>query len=107
MHLCMHQSRLFMHLHHDDVECSFGVISVFVGGKVSNKSTERRLWFFCVAGCSIEKLCQVAITDSLTDRGSVVRAARCLLGSVTRVLLLADIVVVKQLLLAQDKVCDT
>ncbi|XP_059475145.1 alpha-catulin isoform X2 [Neocloeon triangulifer] len=56
------------------------------------------------AGCSIEKLCQVAMTDSLTDRGSVVRAARCLLGSVTRVLLLADIVVVKQLLLAQDKV---
>ncbi|CAB3362211.1 Hypothetical predicted protein [Cloeon dipterum] len=56
------------------------------------------------SGCSIEKLCQVAMTDSLTDRGSVVRAARCLLGSVTRVLLLADIVVVKQLLLAQDKV---
>ena len=42
--------------------------------------------------------------DSLADRGSVVRAARCLLGSVTRVLLLADIVVVKQLLLAKDKV---
>ncbi|KAF4531994.1 hypothetical protein B566_EDAN006539, partial [Ephemera danica] len=55
------------------------------------------------AGCSIEKLCQAAYNDSLTDRGSVVRAARCLLGSVTRVLLLADIVVVKQLLLAQDK----
>lgn len=49
----------------------------------------------------------MAITDSLTDRGSVVRAARCLLGSVTRVLLLADIVVVKQLLLAQDKVSHT
>lgn len=42
--------------------------------------------------------------DSLADRSSVVRAARCLLGSVTRVLLLADIVVVKQLLLAKDKV---
>lgn len=37
-------------------------------------------------------------------RGSLVRAARCLLGSVTRVLLLADTVVVKQLLLAKDKV---
>lgn len=34
----------------------------------------------------------------------MVRAARALLGSVTRVLLLADIVVVKQLLLAKDKV---
>jgi hypothetical protein len=33
-----------------------------------------------------------------------VRAARALLGSVTRVLLLADIVVVKQLLLAKDRV---
>ncbi|XP_015595870.1 alpha-catulin isoform X4 [Cephus cinctus] len=57
-----------------------------------------------VAGSAIEKLCECAIEDSLADRGSVVRAARCLLGSVTRVLLLADIVVVKQLLLAKDKV---
>ncbi|XP_025161245.1 alpha-catulin isoform X2 [Harpegnathos saltator] len=57
-----------------------------------------------VAGSAIEKLCECAMEDSLADRGSVVRAARCLLGSVTRVLLLADIVVVKQLLLAKDKV---
>lgn len=56
------------------------------------------------AGGTIEKLCECAVEDSLADRGSVVRAARCLLGSVTRVLLLADIVVVKQLLLAKDKV---
>jgi hypothetical protein len=34
----------------------------------------------------------------------MVRAARTLLSSVTRVLLLADIVVVKQLLLAKDRV---
>ncbi|XP_076681008.1 alpha-catenin related isoform X2 [Andrena cerasifolii] len=57
-----------------------------------------------VAGSAIEKLCECAMEDSLADRGSVVRAARCLLGSVTRVLLLADLVVVKQLLLAKDKV---
>ncbi|XP_044012425.1 alpha-catulin isoform X2 [Aphidius gifuensis] len=57
-----------------------------------------------VAGGTIEKLCECAVDDSLADRSSVVRAARCLLGSVTRVLLLADIVVVKQLLLAKDKV---
>lgn len=57
-----------------------------------------------VEGSAIEKLCECAMEDSLADRGSVVRAARCLLGSVTRVLLLADIVVVKQLLLAKDKV---
>ncbi|XP_063225043.1 alpha-catulin isoform X1 [Bacillus rossius redtenbacheri] len=56
------------------------------------------------AGSAIEKLCEAALEDSLTDRGAVVRAARCLLASVTRVLLLADIVVVKQLLLAKDKV---
>lgn len=42
--------------------------------------------------------------ECLTERGAVVRAARALLASVTRVLLLADIVVVKQLLLAKDKV---
>ncbi|XP_026830454.1 alpha-catulin-like [Ooceraea biroi] len=61
---------------------------------------------FCitVAGSAIEKLCECALGDSLADRGSVVRAARCLLGSVTKVLLLADIVVVNQLLHAKDKV---
>ncbi|KYN44181.1 Alpha-catulin [Trachymyrmex septentrionalis] len=57
-----------------------------------------------VAGSAIEKLCECALEDSLADRGSVVRAARCLLGSVTKVLLLADIVVVNQLLHAKDKV---
>ncbi|XP_017885528.1 alpha-catulin isoform X2 [Ceratina calcarata] len=56
------------------------------------------------AGSAIEKLCEYAREDSLADRGSVVRAARRLLGSVTKVLLLADIVVVKQLLLAKKKV---
>ena len=56
------------------------------------------------SGTAIEKLCEAALEDSLTDRGAVVRAARCLLASVTRVLLLADVVVVKQLLLAKDKV---
>ncbi|XP_051157686.1 alpha-catulin [Leptopilina boulardi] len=57
-----------------------------------------------VAGSAIEKLCECAMEDNVDDRGAVVRAARCLLVSVTRVLLLADIVVVKQLLLAKDKV---
>ncbi|XP_071651496.1 alpha-catulin isoform X4 [Temnothorax longispinosus] len=57
-----------------------------------------------VAGSAIEKLCECALEDSLADRGSVVRAARCLLGSVTKVLLLADIVVVNHVLHAKDKV---
>ncbi|XP_011309733.1 alpha-catulin isoform X2 [Fopius arisanus] len=58
-----------------------------------------------VAGSTIEKLCECAVEDSsLADRGLVVRAARCLLGSVTRVLLLADIVVIKQLIFVKDKV---
>lgn len=65
------------------------------------------LWIF--SGSSIERLCDVASSDptgyaQLDDRGPMVRAARTLLGSVTRVLLLADIVVVKQLLLAKDRV---
>lgn len=67
-------------------------------------------------GHSIERLCDIAATDPLrypppdgplADRGSMVRAARSLLSSVTRVLLLADIVVVKQLLLAKDRVART
>ncbi|XP_011496940.1 PREDICTED: alpha-catulin [Ceratosolen solmsi marchali] len=57
-----------------------------------------------IAGSTIEKLCECAIEESLTDREAVMRAAKCLLGSITRVLLLADITVVKQLLTAKDKV---
>lgn len=55
-------------------------------------------------GVSIERLCETATEDAVADRGAVTRASRALLASVTRVLLLADIVVVKQLLLAKDKV---
>lgn len=57
------------------------------------------------AGASIEKLCEAVFEDSINDRASVIRAARCLLSSVTRVLLLADVVVVKQLISVKDKVC--
>jgi hypothetical protein len=55
-------------------------------------------------GASIEKLCEAVFEDSINDRASVIRAARCLLNSVTRVLLLADVVVVKQLISVKDKV---
>lgn len=55
-------------------------------------------------GASIEKLCEAVFEDSINDRASVIRAARCLLSSVTRVLLLADVVVVKQLISVKDKV---
>ena len=40
----------------------------------------------------------------MADKGAMVRAARCLLAAVTQVLLLADTIVVKQLLQAKDKV---
>ncbi|XP_014245074.1 alpha-catulin isoform X5 [Cimex lectularius] len=56
------------------------------------------------AGSAIEKLCESAGEDCMRDRAAVARAAKSLLASVTRVLLLADVVVVKQLLLAKDKV---
>lgn len=57
-------------------------------------------------GSAIERICEETEEEVqiLADRTALVRAARCLLGAVTRVLLLADIVVVKQLLLAKDKV---
>lgn len=70
-------------------------------------------WYFfelAFLGSSIEQLCEIAFTDPLgypppeKDRLSMVRAARALLHSVTRVLLLADIVVVKQLMVSKDKV---
>ncbi|XP_053634104.1 alpha-catulin isoform X4 [Cherax quadricarinatus] len=71
------------------------------------------------AGLAIEKLCETAEANLVEPgvgvggvgggsrpeyRASMIRAARGLLSSVTRVLLLADTVVVKQLLLAKDKV---
>lgn len=68
---------------------------------------------FVFVGSSIERLCEITATDPLgypppdgplSDRSAMIRAARALLSSVTRVLLLADIVVVKQLLLAKDRV---
>lgn len=62
------------------------------------------------SGAAIEKLCEVQYDDHRQmrpcgDKSGMVRAARALLSSVTRVLLLADTVVVKQLLAAKDKVC--
>lgn len=57
-----------------------------------------------IAGTVIENLCETAFENSKNDRSAVVKAARCLLRSVTRVLLLADSVVVKQLLHAKEKV---
>lgn len=69
---------------------------------------------FFILGSSIERLCDIAANDITVyqthenpiaaEKGAMVRAARALLSSVTRVLLLADIVVVKQLLLAKDRV---
>lgn len=79
----------------------------------SNETTSLNfalLFLFIHAGVSIEQLCEIAFTDPLgyppaeKDRLSMVRAARVLLQNVTRVLLLADIVVVKQLMVSKDKV---
>ncbi|XP_019871343.1 alpha-catulin isoform X3 [Aethina tumida] len=56
------------------------------------------------AGGLIEHICEETDEEVLPDRSTLIRGARCLLGAITRVLLLADIVVVKQLLLAKDKV---
>lgn len=55
-------------------------------------------------GAAIEHICELHEEEATPDRTVLVRAARCLLGAITRVLLLADIVVVKQLLFAKEKV---
>lgn len=57
-----------------------------------------------ISGTSIERLYVMENMQSSVNRGAMIRAAKLLLSSITRVLLLADIVVVKQLLLAKDKV---
>ncbi|KAG5873281.1 hypothetical protein JTB14_020550 [Gonioctena quinquepunctata] len=56
------------------------------------------------AGGAIENICDLHNDGGPPNRTTLIRAARCLLSAITRVLLLADIVVVKQLLLAKDKV---
>ena len=71
-----------------------GGVSPIGGGVVGSGVTAPHLAGSTILGCNRPP----------EYRGSLVRAARCLLGSVTRVLLLADTVVVKQLLLAKDKV---
>lgn len=57
-----------------------------------------------LSGEAIESLCEKTLDDSIAERGAIARAARCLLSSVTRVLILADVVVVKQLIFSKDKV---
>lgn len=64
---------------------------------------------YLLSGRIIEQLCDVQPDEcgqlrSYADKNNMVRAARTLLSSVTRVLLLADTVVVKQLLVAKDRV---
>ena len=63
----------------------------------------------CVAGGRIQKLTDMNLADMNTTRTTaektaMVRAARQLLSAITKVLLLADRIVVKQLLLSKDKV---
>ncbi len=60
-----------------------------------------------IAEGGLEGQSQVSVPKAVSDRAAMVRAARSLLAAVTRVLLLADSVVVKQLLLAKDKVAFT
>ncbi|KAL1230088.1 Alpha-catulin [Trichinella pseudospiralis] len=63
------------------------------------------------AGAAIASLSSKTISDfnngSVVDRNFLVRATRQLLSSVTRVLLLADRVLVKQIICAEDKVVYT
>lgn len=66
-------------------------------------------------GSRIQKLTDVKIDDpgtvrSLAEKTTMVRAARQLLSAITKVLILADRIVVKQLLTAKEKVhglCNT
>ena len=62
------------------------------------------------AGTLIEQMCDTSHDESTqqlrsyADKSCMVRAARALLSSVTRVLLIADTVVVKQLISSKDRV---
>ncbi|XP_059352348.1 alpha-catulin-like isoform X2 [Daphnia carinata] len=109
---------------------------VLVGETIADDNSEIKLDMYEAcrearqAGIAIEKLCELQYDEAqscctdgetspsggsgsivgssaIADKGSMVRAARCLLAAVTQVLLLADTIVVKQLLQAKDKVSNT
>lgn len=64
-------------------------------------------------GTSIQKLTDVKVEDvgsqsrALAEKTAMVRAARQLLSAITKVLILADKVVVKELVAAKDQVMDS
>ena len=70
---------------------------------------------FCSPGASIQKLTDVSIPTNASlspqslqaEKTAMVRAARQLLSAVTKVLILADKVVVKQLITSKDRVGGT
>ena len=57
-------------------------------------------------GARIETLTNVKLNDdaSLSEKTAMVRAARQLLSAITKVLILADRIVIKQLITAKDQV---
>ena len=64
---------------------------------------------FTPSGATIQRLTDIKADDpnlakNVGEKTAMVRAARQLLSAITKVLLLADRVVVKQLLVAKDKV---
>lgn len=66
-------------------------------------------FYFCILGEAIKRItCVESDTFGkpvcITDRQSMIHAARSLLSAVTRVLLLADMVVVKQIISVKKKV---
>ncbi len=88
---------------------------VAVGEAIADDNPEIRVDMYdaCkdarAAGTLIEQLCDTSHEEtsqlrSYADKSGMVRAARALLSSVTRVLLIADTVVVKQLISAKDRV---
>lgn len=71
------------------------------------------LYFFFLLGETIAQLTDVASLDHpesdshitiFTDKTGVVKAARLLLSSVTKVLVLADRIVIKQIITSRNKV---
>jgi hypothetical protein len=64
--------------------------------------------FLFFTGASIQRLTDINLEDSLShaaaEKTAKVRAARQLLSAITKVLILADKVVVKELIAAKDQV---
>lgn len=105
--------RLFLEARNLNIYTNSQLNKCFDGERLN---IEINKWFYFILGKSIEHLCDLSPLsgmelrhhiEPLKDYGAIVLAARSLLSSITRILLLVDIIVVKKLLTAKKRASES